>query len=97
VIAWHERKSISTERTFERDTIDVVKLRACSPPWPRASPSKLRKGAKLTSCVAVKIRYADMNTHLKQQRIGYTACDHIILPWSTSSSARSTIAASASA
>jgi nucleotidyltransferase/DNA polymerase involved in DNA repair len=27
VVAWHERKSISTERTFERDTIDVVKLR----------------------------------------------------------------------
>jgi hypothetical protein len=28
----------------------------------------------------VKIRYADFNTHTKQLRIGYTACDHIILP-----------------
>jgi DNA polymerase-4 len=28
----------------------------------------------------VKIRYADFNTHTKQVRIGYTACDHIILP-----------------
>ena len=41
---------------------------------------QLRKGSKLTSCIAVKIRYADMNTHTKQLRIGYTACDHIILP-----------------
>ena len=41
---------------------------------------QLRKGQKLTSCVAVKIRYADFNTHTKQLRIPYTACDHLILP-----------------
>jgi hypothetical protein len=28
----------------------------------------------------VKIRYADMNTHLRQQRIPYTACDHLLMP-----------------
>jgi len=80
VVAWHERKSISTERTFERDTIDVVKLKGMLTAMAESLAFQLRKGAKLTSCVAVKIRYADFNTHLKQQRIGYTACDHIILP-----------------
>ncbi|MBL0044347.1 MAG: DNA polymerase IV [Flavobacteriales bacterium] len=80
VIAWHERKSISTERTFERDTIDVVKLRGLLTAMAESLAFQLRKGEKLTSCVAVKIRYADMNTHIRQLRIGYTACDHIILP-----------------
>jgi len=80
VIAWHERKSISTERTFAQDTIDVVKLKGLLTAMAESLAFQLRKGEKLTSCVAVKIRYADMNTHTKQLRIGYTACDHIILP-----------------
>jgi DNA polymerase IV len=80
VVAWHERKSISTERTFERDTIDVVKLRGWLTAMAESLAFQLRKGEKLTSCVTVKIRYADMNTHSRQQRIGYTACDHLILP-----------------
>ena len=80
VTAWHERKSISTERTFERDTIDMVKLRGLLTAMAESLAFQLRKGDKLTSCIAVTIRYADMNTHSRQLRIGYTACDHIILP-----------------
>ena len=80
VIAWHERKSISTERTFERDTIDVVKLKGMLTAMAESLAFQLRRGQKLTSCVAVKVRYADFETHTKQQRIGYTACDHVILP-----------------
>lgn len=80
VIPWHERKSISTERTFERDTIDVAKLRGMLTAMAESLAFQLRMGDKLTSCISVKIRYADMNTHSKQLRIGYTACDHIILP-----------------
>lgn len=77
---WHERKSISTERTFERDSMDVAKLRGLFTAMTESLAYQLRKGAKLTSCVTVKIRYADMNTHTKQTRIGYTACDHLLLP-----------------
>lgn len=80
VVAWHERKSISTERTFERDTIDVAKLKGLLTAMAESLAFQLRKGGKLTSCVAVKIRYADFNTHTKQLRIPYTACDHLILP-----------------
>ena len=80
VIAWHERKSISTERTFERDTIDTGKLHGMLTAMAESLAFQLRMGAKLSSCIAVKIRYADMNTHTRQLRIGYTACDHIILP-----------------
>ncbi len=80
VVAWHERKSISTERTFERDTIDTVKLKGMLTAMAESLAFQLRRGKKLTSCVAVKVRYADFETHTRQQRIGYTACDHIILP-----------------
>jgi DNA polymerase IV len=80
VISWHERKSISTERTFERDTIDTVMLNGMLTAMAESLLFQLRQGSKLTSCIAVKIRYADMDTHMKQQRIPYTACDHIILP-----------------
>lgn len=80
VVAWHERKSISTERTFERDTIDTVKLRGLLTAMTENLAYQLRKGGKLTSCVAVKVRYADFNTHTRQQRIPYTACDHLLLP-----------------
>lgn len=80
VIAWHERKSISTERTFERDTIDVVLLRGMITAMAESLAFQLRGGNKLTSCVAVKVRYADMDTHTRQQRIPYTACDHLLIP-----------------
>ncbi|HEY3386559.1 MAG TPA: hypothetical protein VGK46_08625, partial [Saprospiraceae bacterium] len=33
----------------------------------------LRQDARLTSCITVKIRYADFNTFTKQRRISYTA------------------------
>lgn len=80
VVPWHERKSISTERTFAQDTIDVAKLKGLLTAMAESLAFQLRKGRKLTSCVAVKVRYADFETHTKQQRIGYTACDHMILP-----------------
>ena len=80
VIAWHERKSIGTERTFERDTIDVAKLRGLFTAMTETLAFQLRRGRKLTSCITVKVRYADFNTHTRQQRIAYTACDHLLLP-----------------
>ena len=41
---------------------------------------QLRRGEKLTSCVAVKIRYSDFSTYTKQVRIPYTSADHLIIP-----------------
>src|SRR5690606_3841028 len=80
VVPWHERKSISAERTFGHDTIDLVKLRGLLTAMGENLAFQLRKGGKLTSCVAVKVRYADFNTRTRQQRIPYTACDHLLLP-----------------
>ena len=80
VIPFCERKSISTERTFDKDTIDVVKLRGILIAMTENLAYQLRRGEKLTACIAVKIRYSDFNTYSKQLRIPYTSADHILIP-----------------
>ncbi|MGB5818540.1 MAG: DNA polymerase IV [Saonia sp.] len=80
VIPFSERKSISTERTFDKDTIDVVKLRSILMAMAENLSYQLRRGEKLTACIAVKIRYSDFNTYSKQMRIPYTSADHILIP-----------------
>ncbi|WP_373074502.1 DNA polymerase IV [Zeaxanthinibacter enoshimensis] len=80
VIPFHERKSISTERTFDKDTIDVVRLKGILVAMTENLAFQLRRGEKLTACISVKIRYSDFNTYSKQLRIPYTSADHILIP-----------------
>lgn len=77
---YSERKSISCERTFEKDTIDLVKLRSLIAAMAENLIFHLRQGQKVTACVTVKIRYSDFQTKTLQQRIPYTAADHEIIP-----------------
>lgn len=76
---YSERKSISTERTFEQDTIDVKMLRGLLIGMTEKLAFQLRSEQKLTACVTVKIRYSDFNTYTMQARIPYTAMDHILI------------------
>ncbi|TVZ16540.1 DNA polymerase IV [Maribacter sp. MAR_2009_72] len=80
VIPFCERKSISTERTFDKDTIDVNRLRGILIAMTENLAYQLRRGEKLTACISVKIRYSDFNTYSKQMRIPYTSADHILIP-----------------
>ena len=80
VVPYSERKSISTERTFDRDTIDMVKLRAILLAMAENLAFQLRRGLKLTACVTVKVRYSDFNTYTLQSRIPYTSADHVLIP-----------------
>ena len=79
VVPYNERKSISTERTFDRDTIDVIKLKGILLAMAENLAFQLRRGQKLTSCVTVKIRYSDFNTYTLQSRIPYTSADHMLI------------------
>lgn len=79
VVQYHERKSISIERTFEKDTTDFRKLRSIIASMAENLAFQLRNGNKLTSCITVKIRYADFQTTTKQVRIPYTSLDHVII------------------
>jgi DNA polymerase-4 len=77
---YHERKSISTERTFDKDTIDVRKLEGILTAIAENLVYQLRRGNKLTACVTVKLRYSDFQTYTLQKRIPYSASDHTIIP-----------------
>lgn len=79
VIPYHERKSISIERTFEYDTTDVRKLRSIITAMAENLAYQLRNGSKLTSCVTVRVRYSDFQTYSRQKRIPYTATDHTLI------------------
>ncbi|REE01199.1 DNA polymerase IV [Marinoscillum furvescens] len=80
VIPYSERKSISTERTFDKDTIDMTKLRGILTAMVENLGFQLRRGEKLTGCITVKLRYSDFNTYTLQARIPYTAADHVLIP-----------------
>ena len=77
---YSERKSISKERTFDQDTIDMVMLRGILVAMVENMALQLRRENKLTGCVTVKIRYADFQTQTLQKSIPYTAADHDLVP-----------------
>tara|TARA_B100000787_G_C16104597_1_gene255189 strand:- start:174 stop:872 length:699 start_codon:yes stop_codon:yes gene_type:complete len=79
IITYHERKSISIERTFEKDTTDVVKLKSIITAMAENLAYQLRNGTKLTGCVTVKIRYSDFTTVTRQLHIPYTSVDHKLI------------------
>lgn len=78
VVPYNERKSISSERTFAEDTIDLAGLRATLIGMTEKLAFSLRESQKLSACITVKIRYADFNTVTRQSRIPYTAVDHVL-------------------
>lgn len=79
VVPYTERKSISSEITFDSDTIDVQKLKALFVAMIEKLAFKLRKEKHLTSCLTVKIRYSDFETVTRQKHIPYTSSDHTLI------------------
>ena len=77
---YSERKSISTEETFNTDTTDVNKLKFILVGMAEKIAYQMRSEQKLTSCITVKIRYSNFDTYTMQARIPYTACDHLLIP-----------------
>ena len=78
VMSYSEQKSISTEHTFDKDTTDLVRLNQLLSGMVEKIAYDLRKQEKLTSCVTVKIRYSNFDTHTLQKRIAYTSFDHVL-------------------
>lgn len=78
VVPYSERKSISTEKTFATDTIDILEFRRLITGMAEQLAYQLRQERWLTSTVIVKIRYANFDTETKQCTIAYTAADHTL-------------------
>ncbi len=74
-----EQKSMSKEHTFEQDTMDIDMLNRLLIKMVESLGFDLRNQQKLTSCITVKVRYANFDTHTLQKRIPYTSFDHKLL------------------
>lgn len=83
VVPYRDPKSLSTERTFQTDTIDVRWLKSRLTDMVTRLAFDLREQQKLTSCVTVKIRYTDFNTYTQQRKIPFTANDRVLLHHAT--------------
>lgn len=79
VVPYSEQKSISTECTFDEDTIDVKKLKSILTAMVEKVAFTLREQNKLSSCITVKIRYSNFDTETKQVHVPYTSSDQVIL------------------
>jgi DNA polymerase-4 len=79
VVPYSERKSISAEKTFQKDTIDINKLNAYLISMTEQLAHKLRKEHKLASVVTVKIRYSNFETFTQQLKISYTSSDELLI------------------
>lgn len=79
VVPYTEQKSLSTEETFEQDTIDVKAMKQTLITLTEKLAFQLRKQNKLSACITIKIRYAGFDTYTTQARIPYTSCDHILI------------------
>ncbi len=80
VVQYSERKSISAERTFEKDSTNVTRMRELLAVMVEKLCYELRSKQRLTSCITVKIRYSNFDTHTLQKRIPYTSFDHVLIP-----------------
>jgi DNA polymerase-4 len=79
VIPFHEQKSISTESTFQQDTIDMQFLNSELVRMTEKIAFDLRSQSKLTGCITVKLRYSNFETFTKQQTITYCNADHTLI------------------
>ena len=79
IVPYREQKSISTERTFETDTINLGFLHAELVRMTESIGFELRRQNKLTGCVTVKLRYSNFDTVVRQKTIDYSNADHILL------------------
>ena len=79
VVPFHDPKSLSTERTFQTDTIDLRWLKSRLSEMVTRLAFELRRQQKLTACITVKIRYTDFNTYTLQRRIPHSATDRALL------------------
>lgn len=76
-----ERKSMSSETTFDKDTTDVAMLKQKLIAMIFELAFLLRKEKKVTGCVTLKLRYSDFQTHTFQYRIPYTAADDTLMTY----------------
>jgi len=80
IVHHSDRKSISTERTFDSNLADQQRIESILVSMTEELAHKLRKENMVASCMAIKVRYANFETHTQQEKIALTAAEHILIP-----------------
>lgn len=78
VVTHSNRKSMSSEETFQTDSNDVGMMKTLLNKMVEELGYSLRKQSFLTGCITVKIRYANFDTYTKQVSIPFSASDSTI-------------------
>lgn len=76
---YRDQESISTETTFQVDSIDPRFLQETLRRQVAQLAFELRNKNKLCACITVKLRYTDFNTYTRQVQIPYTAHDGVLV------------------
>lgn len=79
VVPYDEKKSISIERTFDKDSIDLIRIRSMLTGMVEKLAFELRQKQKLTSVVSVKLRYTNLDVASKQKKIAHSASDGLLI------------------
>jgi DNA polymerase-4 len=73
-----EQKSVSHERTFDQDYIDLEYLQQQIVALCVKTAADVRSEEKLAGCITIKIKYSNFDIVSKQETIDYTALDDVI-------------------
>ena len=76
---YHDAKSMSSERTFDKDTNDADWIKKVIIALAEKLAFELRDGKKLTRCVAIRLRYSNFETHTKQMAIPITSNSKVLI------------------
>lgn len=75
---YHDAKSMSSERTFDKDSNDAEWIQKVIIALTEKLAFELRGDKKLTRCVAIRLRYSNFETHTKQIAIPITSNSKVL-------------------
>jgi DNA polymerase-4 len=79
VIPFSTKKSISTERTFDKDTQNVKELKSLLLVMVEKIAFQLRDANLMCSRISVRIRYSNRDTETMQKKIAFTSSDDTLI------------------
>ena len=79
IVPYSVRKSISTEKTFDKDTQDLKELKALLLTMVEKVAFQMRDSNLMCSTITVRIRYSNRDTETAQQKIAFTSNDEVLI------------------
>lgn len=79
IIPYSTKKSISTERTFDKDTQNIKELKSLLVVMIEKVAFQLRDTNLMCSTITVRIRYANRDTETMQKKIAFTSSDDVLI------------------